>query len=326
MVTPRLNRLGRALPVAWQKAILRRARGVDVPALVADLFLEYPPNARGLDPVMTKRTFFLVEQLAGRYFRVTTMGAENLPPGRVLIVACHSGVVPWDATLLVPEIYRLTGRFSWNAGHDFWGRYAWLRDLLVPTGVVLGRQAPFEELLERDEIVTIFADGGQGNRRAYYLESDRYKVKPDKGFAPGRGGYVKIAIRTGSPIVPVAIVGTEEIHYCLGEVPQLAQYLDVSFVPLIASLLPLPARVYIRFGAPIRLDLPRAAADDQALVDRANEQVRGALQQLIDDTLAHRKGIYWSSYDAGDGTRAPERSLTAVPRPAQPVTGRRVAA
>ncbi len=326
MVTPRLNRLGRALPVAWQKAILRRAHGVDVPALMADLFLEYPPDARGLDPVMTKRTFFLVEQLAGRYFRATTMGAENLPPGRVVIVACHSGVVPWDATLLVPEIYRLTGRFSWNAGHDFWGRYAWLRDALVSTGMVLGRQEPFEELLERDEIVTIFADGGQGNRRAYYLESDRYKVKPDKGFAPGRGGYVKLAIRTGSPIVPVAIVGTEEIHYCLGDVPQLAQYLHIPFVPLIASLLPLPARVYIRFGAPIRLAFPRAAADDQALVDRANEQVRRALQQLIDDTLARRKGIYWSSYDAGDGRRAPERSLTPVPRPAQRVTGRRVAA
>ena len=297
MVRPRLNRLGCALPAAWQKAILDRASGVDLPALVADLFLAYP-NARGLDPVFTKRAFFLVEQLAGRYFRVTTMGAENLPPGRVLIVACHSGVVPWDATLLVAEIYRLTGRFSWNAGHDFWGRSAWLRDFLVRTGMVLGRQAPFEELLERDEIVTIFADGGEGNRRAYYLDSDRHKVKPDKGFAPGAGGYVKLAIRTGAPIVPVAIVGTEEIHYCLGDVPQLAEYFHVPFVPLMASPFPLPARVYIRFGAPIHLALPRAAADDQALVDAENEQVRQTLQRLIDDTLARRRGIYWSRYDA----------------------------
>jgi 1-acyl-sn-glycerol-3-phosphate acyltransferase len=321
---PRLNRLGRWLPVVWQKAILRRASGVDARAIAADLFLDYLPNPRGLDPVTTKRLFFLIEQLAGRYFRLMTMGAENLPPGRALIVACHSGVVPWDATLLVPEIYRLTGRFPWNAGHDFWGRYAWLRDSLVRTGMVLGRQAPFEELLERDEIVTIFADGGQGNRRAYYLESDRYKVKPDKGFAPGRGGYVKIAIRTESPIVPVAIVGTEEIHYCLGDVPQLAQYFHIPFAPLVGSLLPLPARVYIRFGAPIRLGLPRAAADDQALVDRANEQVREALQQLIDDTLAHRRGIYWSRYET-ENRLVPPR-LVSARRVAEPTTQHRAAA
>src|SRR5690242_15957170 len=125
MMDARLNRVGSLLPAAWQEAILGRACGVDAPALLADLFLEHAADERGLDPVMTKRLFFLVEQLAGRYFRVTTMGAENLPPGRVLIVACHSGVVPWDAILLVAEIYRLTGRFSWNAGHDFWARHAW---------------------------------------------------------------------------------------------------------------------------------------------------------------------------------------------------------
>jgi 1-acyl-sn-glycerol-3-phosphate acyltransferase len=325
MVTPRLNRLGRALPVAWQQAILRRARGLDVAALAADLFLDYAPE-RGMDPAAAKRWFFLVEQIAGRYFRVTTMGAENLPPGRVVIVASHSGVVPWDATLLVSEIYRLTGRFSWNAGHDLWGRKAWLKEALARTGMVLGRRPPFEELLERDEMVMIFADGGQGNRRAYYLESDRYKVKPVKGFAPGRGGYVKLALRSGSPIVPTAIVGTEEIHYCLGDVPQLAQYFQVPFVPLIASPLPLPARVYIRFGTPIDLKLQPAAADDQAVVDGVNERVRGAMQALIDDTLAHRHGIYWSSYDAGDGERARVRTLAPVARPMQPVMRPRAAA
>jgi 1-acyl-sn-glycerol-3-phosphate acyltransferase len=326
MTGPRLNQLGCALPVAWQQAILRRARGLDVAALLSDLFLDYPPNRCGMDPVLTKRLWFLIEQLAGRYFRLTTMGRENLPQGRAVLLACHSGVVPWDATLLAPEIYRLTGRFSWNAGHDLWGRYAWLRDALASTGMVLGRRPPFEELLERDEMVLIFADGGQGNRRAYYLESDRYKIKPDKGFAPGRGGYVKLAIRTRSPIVPVAIVGTEEIHYCLGDIPQLARWLDIPFAPLVGSLLPLPARVYIRFGTPIRLDVPPAAADDQDFVDRANEHIRAAFQGLVDDTLAHRKGIYWSSYDAGDGRGAPPTRRAPILRLVLPADPPRAAA
>jgi 1-acyl-sn-glycerol-3-phosphate acyltransferase len=303
MIVPRLNRFGRALPVAWQHAIVERSRGLDLGAIASDLFLDYPPDERGLDVVTTKRQFFIIKQIVARYFRTTTMGAENIPDGRVMIVASHSGVVPWDAILLVAEIYRLTGRFSWNAGHEFWGRSASVKNLLVSTGMVLGGRAEFEALLCQDEICTIFADAGEGNRHAYYLESDRYKVKPEKGFAPGCGGYIKVALRTRSPIVPVAIVGAEEVHYCLGDIPQLAEYLKVPFFPLIASLLPLPARIYMRFGEAIRLPAPPEVAEQQAVVDRLNEQVRAALQALIDDTLRRRKGIYWSSYDAGNGAR-----------------------
>jgi 1-acyl-sn-glycerol-3-phosphate acyltransferase len=300
---PVLNRVGRMLPVGWQQAILRRARGLDLAAMASDLFLAYPPDERGFDAVGTKREFFLIEQTAGRYFRVTTMGADNIPAGRVLVVAYHSGVVPWDGPLLAAETYRLTGRFSWNAGHHIWGTSERLRNLLVPTGMILGGRTDFETLLARDEMCTIFVDAGEGNRRAYYLDSERYTVKPQKGFAPGCGGYIKVALRTGSPIVPVAIVGTEEIHYCLGDVPQLAEYLGVPFFPLVASALPLPARVYIRFGEPIRLDAPPPASGNQAVVDRLNLDVRSALQSLIDDTLRRRHGIYWSSYDASPAPR-----------------------
>ena len=313
-MTPCLNRFGRLLPVTWQEKILRRSHGLDLAALASDLLLDYPPDDRGFDAVTTKREYFLIEQILARYFRATTMGAENIPEGRVVIVASHSGVVPWDALLLVAEIYRLTGRFSWNAGHEIWGRSR-LKDLLVPTGMVLGGRAEFEELLRRDEMCMIFADAGQGNRHAYYLESDRYKVKPEKGFAPGRGGYIKVALRTQSPIVPVAIVGAEEVHYCLGDIPQLAEYLKVPFFPLIASLVPLPARIYIRFGEAIRLSAPPEAAGQQAVVDRLNEQVRLAFQALIDDTLRRRHGIYWSSYDARTVARLPTKTAprTLVP-------------
>lgn len=312
MTIPQLNRIGRALPVAWQREIVRRSRGLDLGAIASDLFLDYPPDDRGFDAVTTKRQFFMIEQILARYFRATTMGAENIPDGRAIVVASHSGVIPWDALLLVAEIYRLTGRFSRNAGHEIWGRSASLKDLLVPTGMVLGGRAEFEELLRRDEICTIFVDAGQGNRHAYYLASDRYKVKPEKGFAPGRGGYIKVALRTRSPIVPVAIVGAEEVHYCLGDIPQVAEYLKVPFFPLVASLVPLPARIYIRFGEAIRLSAPPEAADQQAVVDRLNEQVRSAMQALIDDTLRRRTGIYWSSYDASNA--APLWTKTAPQR------------
>jgi 1-acyl-sn-glycerol-3-phosphate acyltransferase len=316
VIDPRPNRYARLLPAAWQAALVRRARGLGLASVASDLLLDYPPNDRGFDPVTTKREYFLIEQLAGRYFRVKTMGAEHIPDGRVIIVAYHSGVVPWDGLLLAAEIRRLTGRFSWNAGHELWGRYAWLRKLMVPTGMVLGGAADFDELLRRDEMCMIFVDAGEGNRRAYYLDRDRYRVKPDKGFAPGCGGYVKLALRTGSPVVPVAIVGAEEVHFCLGDVPQLADYLGLPFFPLIASPVPLPARIYIRFGEPIRFAAPPETAAEQPVVDRLNAAVRAALQALVDDTLRRRHGIYWSSYDDRPVRRgakpAPARAAAAA--------------
>jgi hypothetical protein len=128
----------------------------------------------------------------------------------------------------------------------------------------------------------------------------------------------------------LAVVRREEVggrrRDCLGEIPQLAQYLGVPFAPLVASPVPLPARVYIRLGTPIRPGLPRAAAGDQAVVDRVNEEVREAMQRLVDDTLAHRRGIYWSRWDAGAGRGAPVRSPAVVPRAAKPVGEQRVAA
>jgi 1-acyl-sn-glycerol-3-phosphate acyltransferase len=258
-----------------------------------------------MNPLATKWEFFLIEQIVARYFRTTTLGAGNIPDGRVLIIANHAGVVPWDGILLAAETYRHTGRFSWNAGHHMWSWYAPVKNLMMSTGMVFGGPEDFEALLRQDEMCTIFVDAGEGNRRAYYLESDRYKVKPDKGFAPGSGGYIKIALRTRTPIVPVAIVGAEEVHFCIGDIPQVAQYLQVPFFPLIASPLPLPARIYIRFGEAIRLPAPPEAAGQQAVVDRLNAQVRTTLQALIDDTLRRRRGIYWSSYDARDPVVTP---------------------
>jgi hypothetical protein len=77
----------------------------------------------------------------------------------------------------------------------------------------------------------------------------------------------------------------------------VAEAFGWPYFPIVASIFPLPARVYVRFGEPIRLGAPPEAAGDQAVVDRLNARVRGALQALIDDTVRRRRGIYWSSFE-----------------------------
>jgi 1-acyl-sn-glycerol-3-phosphate acyltransferase len=268
-----------------------------------------PDEDGGLDVEQTRRSFALIEQTVGRYFRTYVTGAKHVPRGRALVIGCHSGVFPWDATCLVPAIHRHTGRFPRSAGHALWGRFAPVARFLRARGIVLGPASELEALLRRDELVVLFPGGAEDMRRPIW---ERYRVKPHKGFAPGRGGYIKIALRTRTPLVPVAIVGAEEIHMLLHDLPLVARLLGLPFFPIVLSVLPLPARIYIRFGRPRQLDAPPEAAADQAVVDRLNTRFRAALQALIDDTRRRRHGIYCSSYDGGDAAprvdrRIPER-------------------
>jgi 1-acyl-sn-glycerol-3-phosphate acyltransferase len=135
---------------------------------------------------------------------------------------------------------------------------------------------------------------------------DPYRVLRHKGWAPGRGGFVKVALAAGVPIVPVAIVGAEEAHVMLWNAEWMARLLGWPFFPILAFPFPLPTRIYVRFGRPIRLRLGPEAASDQRVVDRIAERIRGSLQALIDDTLRHRRGIVWSRY-AADAPRARPR-------------------
>jgi 1-acyl-sn-glycerol-3-phosphate acyltransferase len=299
--SPPLTTIGRLLPLTWQDALRTRRPGLDLPSLLADLVLSHPRDAYGFDPVTTRRIFLLLEQTVCRYFRLQVMDAGNIPTGRAMIVGCHSGVFAWDATCLVVAIYRHTGRFSRNLGDRFFGHLGSLTRLLRATGLVVGEPGLVEDLLEHEELLLVFPGGALDMTRPIWR---RYRLVAHRGLAPGRGGYIKIALRTASPIVPVAVVGTDEIHLMLGDIPFMARLLGTPFFPVVASPLPLPARIYVRFGKPIDLEAPPDAAEDQDTVDRLNARVQGELQALLDDTVRHRRGIYCSTYDASSHARS----------------------
>ncbi len=292
---PRLSAIGRALPDWLKSAVLGHSAGLDLGTIVADLLLDHPKDPSGFDEASTRRWYYLVSQTVCRYFRLRVIGAENIPAGASMIVGCHSGVMPWDAACLVTAIYEKTGRFSRNTGHFLWAANPAVRSFLTARGVVIGEPESLELLLRQGEIVTVFPGGAEDMCRPFLTQ--RYRVPAHKGFARGRGGYIKIALRTGVPIVPVAIVGAEETHLLLTDIPPLARLLSMPFFPVVLSPLPLPARIYVRFGEPIHLEHPPEAASDQAVVDRLNRNVRREVQSLIDDTCRRRHGVYLSSYD-----------------------------
>jgi 1-acyl-sn-glycerol-3-phosphate acyltransferase len=144
-------------------------------------------------------------------------------------------------------------------------------------------------LLEEDQLVAVFPEGVKGAGKDF---KDRYRLQRF-----GRGGFVEIALRTGAPIVPVAVVGSEEIYPKIGELPLLARLIGAPYFPVTPTfpwlgplgVIPLPSRWRIEFCEPIdTADYGPEAADDRSLVFELSERVRDTIQQKIYENLVER--------------------------------------
>jgi len=164
--------------------------------------------------------------------------------------------------------------------------------LLRSLGCVRADQENAERLLREEQIVAVFPEGVKGIGKLF---RDRYKLQRF-----GRGGFVKLAMRTGAPIIPAAIVGAEEAYPLLGKVTWLVRALGIPYFPItptfpwlgLLGLVPLPSKWSIEFGDPIDMSEYNAdTAGDITVVNRITEQVRLAIQEMLDRALAQRQSV-----------------------------------
>jgi len=259
--------------------------------------LELPSDDFGFDPVFTERVQGLALWLYRKYWRVETEGVEHVPShGRALLVANHAGVVPYDGAMIRtaivaehphPRVARMLV-VDWAFAMPFASM------LLIKTGNVLAHPDNATLLLEREELVGVFPEGVKGPLKGY---RHRYKVA-----RLGRGGFVQVALRTGSPIVPVAVVGSEEVHPVLTDLRLAAKVLGLPAAPItptfpwlgLLGLIPLPSKWLIAFGKPI--DVTRFgpdAADNPRLVLEISEEVRAWIQAALNRMLTRRRTIFF---------------------------------
>jgi len=251
----------------------------------------------GFDAAFTEGTLPVFEWLYRNYWRVEVDGIENVPAGgRALLASNHAGVIPWDGAMIRTGIWleHRRPRHARMLVVNFAFRMPGFSQFLLKTGNVLAHPDNAVTLLERDQLVGVFPEGVRGAAKLY---RERYKVRRF-----GRGGFVQVAIRTGSPIIPVAVVGAEEVHPVMAELPALARMLGLPTLPLTPTfpwlgalgLLPLPSKWMIAFGPPIDTDaLGPGAADDPGLVLEVSEEVRGWIQKTVDDLLPRRKTPFY---------------------------------
>ena len=250
-------------------------------------------DAYGLDAQLAERLAPIAELLYTRWWRTTVRDAGHVPSaGPAIVFANHAGVVPWDALVLRHAL-----------GRDHPARRA-LRPLLdarecslpalgrlaVRLGAVRSSPQAAEAILAQGQIVGVFPEGSAGARKPW---RERYRLQKF-----GRG-FLKLALRTGAPLVPCAIVGSEEASPALSRAGWLADHLGLSplgtgaglrFGP--AALVPLPSRWSLRFGPPVPLDDPAAAAGDPAALAGLAERAQGALRSMLAQDLAARRSVY----------------------------------
>jgi 1-acyl-sn-glycerol-3-phosphate acyltransferase len=237
----------------------------------------------GKDAALTGVMQPVVDFLYERYWRVSVQGASHVPAGPVLLVANHSGALPFDGPVLQQALSRERPDLQearWLAEDQVF-HAPMLGTLMNRLGAV--RACPENALRLLDELrpLIVFPEGIQGLSKPF---AQRYQLKRF-----GRGGFVKLALRTGAPIVPVAIVGAEETAPLFGKIP--ASFLGLSYLPLTPP--PLPARWTIRFGDPISVgELPPEAAEDMSQVQRLTERTRESIQGMLQALLKERRSVF----------------------------------
>lgn len=260
-------------------------------SLVGALASPGPLDPWGMDPRLAERSAPVLDFLYQSWWRVEARGLERLPPGAAVVVANRGGALPWDALVLRLAFQR--------AGRD-------LRPLLDEAGLALPlfgaaaqrlgavRATPeaASQLLGAGALLGVFPEGTRGGDKPW---SERYRLQRF-----GRGGFAKVAIRAGVPIVPCAIVGGEEATPPAARPGWLGEFLGLPFLSMAPGLplgplglLPLPSRWSVRCGEPVETRAPgREKAEDPAAVGALAESVRAAVQRLLDEDVAARKSVF----------------------------------
>jgi 1-acyl-sn-glycerol-3-phosphate acyltransferase len=248
-------------------------------------------DAFGMEPAAL-RTVSVGAALLYRYwFRCQAEGLGNLPPGPTILVANHGGQLPIDGVMITaallldadpPRLARsLTDR--WVPSLPF------VSTLYARCGVVLGSPENARRLLADGATLLVFPEGMAGISKTI----DRaYELQP---FGPG---FLRLAIETGAPVVPVAVVGSEEQYPTLYNLEAAGKAVGLPSLPVwlqlpipVLGLLPLPVRYRLCFGEPLRFG--GDPDEEDAVIGEKVEDVRGRLRELIRETRAARGSVFW---------------------------------
>jgi 1-acyl-sn-glycerol-3-phosphate acyltransferase len=226
------------------------------------------------------------------WFKVQMRGLEHVPyDGPALVVTNHSGVLPIDALMLQVGVLdeHPAGRHMRMLSADLVYAMPLLGRLARASGHVPASPDEAERLLAAGELVGVFPEGFKGIGKPF---SDRYRLQRF-----GRGGFARLALRTGVPLIPCAIVGAEEIYPMVADWTEAAQRLRLPYFPITPlfpwlgplGAVPLPSNWMIEFCDPVPTDgFTSDQCEDDDVIAELADKVKDTIASKLDELLAER--------------------------------------
>ena len=243
----------------------------------------------GFDPGTARYVLALSAFLHRYYFRTEVHGIENIPEGRVLVIANHSGQIPLDGVIIGTSLMldAEPPRFPRSMVERWSAELPFVSVLFPRCGQVVGSPDNARRLLDNDEALIVFPEGSRGISKTF---DQRYKLV-DFGL-----GFMRLALETRTPIVPVAVIGGEEQLPSFANVRPLARLLGMPAFPIIPHVMlglpvPLPTRYRLWFGEPLRFE--GDPDDDDAVIEQKVAVVKQRIQSALHHGLKERKSIFW---------------------------------
>jgi 1-acyl-sn-glycerol-3-phosphate acyltransferase len=285
--------LSRSIADALPASVARLQHKIDERMLRIPTRLNaYGYDAWGFHPDTARRALLVIAHLYRYWFRAEVEGIERLPAGRVLLISNHAGQVALDAAMIgcacfleaePPRVIRGMG--------EYWlPTVPWVNEIMVRTGSVVGTRKNAVELLRNEEAVIAFPEGIRGMNKLIW---ERYQLQ-EFGH-----GFMRLALETDTPIVPIAVVGSEEQAISFANVRPLARLLRIPAFPVtltwpwcgLVGLVPLPVKYRIYFGEPMRFD--GNPHDEDEVIGEKVEHVKARIATMLARGLSARRSIFW---------------------------------
>lgn len=248
-------------------------------------------NEYGVDPFGFNLDYSLAAiapflWLYRHYHRVEVHGIEKVPPGRVLLISNHSGQLPMDGAMIaVALMVEADPPRAVRSLVDKWvPSLPYVSTFMARVGQIVGTPENCRRLLNAGEAILVFPEGTRGINK---LWPQRYQLQ-EFGL-----GFMRLALETDTPIVPVAVVGAEEQAPALADVKPLAKLLGFPSFPLTPTgvPLPLPTKYRIYFGDPMHFS--GRPDDEDSELDKKVRQVKSSIQSMIHQGLKERRSVFW---------------------------------
>lgn len=253
---------------------------------------EYGYDPWGLNIDAARQALTITTVLYRHYFRVATFGIDHVPDGRVLVIANHAGQVAIDAAMIGTALIleREPPRIVRGMGEYWLPTVPFVNLAMSRTGSVVGTPKNCMDLLGNEEAVIAFPEGVRGMNKLF---SERYQLQR---FGTG---FMRLALATRTPILPVAVIGSEEQAPAIANIKGLGRLLGMPAFPITITwpwlgplgLLPLPTKYRIYFGKPLHFD--GDADDEDAAIGRKVNTVVDTIQGMLDQGLRERESIFF---------------------------------